>query len=69
MSESDLSQALRDDVRLLGDLLGKTLRDQEGPWLLELVEDIRQLAKDTRAGKKSSTQFWWKSWPRWMTTS
>ena len=57
MSESDLSQALRDDVRLLGDLLGKTLRDQEGPWLLELVEDIRQLAKDTRAGKKSSTQF------------
>lgn len=57
MSEYDLSQALRDDVRLLGDLLGKTLSDQEGPWLLELVEDIRQLAKDTRAGKKTSTQY------------
>ena len=57
MSESEISQALRDDVRLLGDLLGKTLHDQEGPWLLTLVEEIRQLAKDTRAGKKSSTQF------------
>lgn len=57
MSESDISQALRDDVRLLGDLLGKTLHDQEGPWLLTLVEEVRQLAKDTRAGKKSSTQF------------
>lgn len=57
MSESELSQALRDDVRLLGDLLGNTLSDQEGPWLLDLVEEIRQLAKDTRAGKKSSTQY------------
>ena len=56
MSDSDLAQALRDDVRLLGDLLGETLSAQEGPWLLELVEEIRQLAKDTRAGKKNSTQ-------------
>ena len=56
MSQADLNQALRDDVRLLGELLGETLSDQEGPWLLELVEEIRKLAKATRAGKESSTQ-------------
>ena len=36
----DVHSALREDVRLLGDLLGETLRDQEGPWLLELVEEL-----------------------------
>ena len=46
----DVHSALREDVRLLGDLLGETLRDQEGPWLLELVEEIRLLAKNARSG-------------------
>ena len=46
----DVHSALRDDVRLLGDLLGETLRDQEGPWLLSLVEEIRLLAKNARSG-------------------
>jgi phosphoenolpyruvate carboxylase len=38
-------QPLRDDVRLLGDLLGETLRAQEGPALFELVERTRSLSK------------------------
>ncbi|MGC2780003.1 MAG: phosphoenolpyruvate carboxylase [Bradyrhizobium sp.] len=33
---------LRDDIRLLGRILGDTVRDQEGAELFELVERIRQ---------------------------
>ena len=37
-------QALRSDIRLLGDLLGQTLRRQDGDELLALVERIRRAA-------------------------
>ncbi len=43
-------QPLRDDVHLLGDLLGQTLRAQEGEELFETVERVRALAKGARAG-------------------
>jgi phosphoenolpyruvate carboxylase len=42
---SDRQQPLRDDIRLLGTLLGETLRAQEGPRLYEAVERVRALAK------------------------
>lgn len=48
MAESD--RPLRDDVHLLGDLLGETLRSQEGVELFEMVERVRALAKSGRAG-------------------
>lgn len=54
MAVDDVHSALRDDVRLLGDLLGETLRDQEGPWLLDLVEEIRLLAKSARSGHQDN---------------
>jgi phosphoenolpyruvate carboxylase len=41
---------LRDDVRLLGDLLGEILRGQEGNELFALVEKVRALAKRARSG-------------------
>jgi phosphoenolpyruvate carboxylase len=44
----DPHQALRDDIRLLGDLLGRTLVEQEGPSLFRTVEQIRQLTKSIR---------------------
>lgn len=40
---------LRDDVRLLGGLLGETLISQEGRDLYELVERIRAITKTARA--------------------
>lgn len=44
---------LQADVRLLGELLGATLREQEGIPLYETVERVRVLAKDARAGVAS----------------
>src|SRR5262245_21172327 len=38
---ADKDQPLREDIRLLGRLLGDTLREQEGVALFELVEEIR----------------------------
>ena len=41
-------QPLRRDVRLLGDLLGRVLVEQEGEELLATEEHIRKLARDAR---------------------
>jgi len=35
---------LREDIRLLGRLLGETVRDDEGVDLFQVVEDVRRLA-------------------------
>jgi phosphoenolpyruvate carboxylase len=48
--EGGIHERLREDVRLLGDLLGETLRAQEGSDLYGLVERVRALAKQARAG-------------------
>ena len=47
---ADPHQALRDDVRLLGELLGRVLEHHEGPELLALVEEVRALSKSAHAG-------------------
>ncbi|NJD34063.1 MAG: phosphoenolpyruvate carboxylase, partial [Betaproteobacteria bacterium] len=41
---TDKDQPLRDDIRLLGRLLGDTVREQEGVAIFECIERIRQLA-------------------------
>jgi len=46
-------RALRANVRLLGDLLGRVLVEQDGPELLELEERIRLLARGVRRGTRS----------------
>jgi phosphoenolpyruvate carboxylase len=46
----DPHERLRDDVRLLGGLLGDTLRAREGAGLYETVERVRALSKSGRAG-------------------
>lgn len=40
---------LRATVRRLSTLLGRTLADQHGPELLDLVEDVRRATKDAKA--------------------
>src|SRR5438105_3178944 len=41
---ADKDAPLKEDIRLLGRLLGEVLRDQEGPQVYEVVETIRQTA-------------------------
>ena len=47
---TDIDARLRDDVHLLGELLGNTIRDQYGEAFLAKIERIRQGAKDDRRG-------------------
>src|SRR4029434_1265928 len=47
--ESDPHTPLRQDVRLLGDLLGTTLRAHQGARLRDTVERVRTVAKSSRA--------------------
>jgi phosphoenolpyruvate carboxylase len=46
--------ALRANVRLLGDLLGAVLVEQEGEWLLEQEERVRALARAGREGDEGA---------------
>jgi phosphoenolpyruvate carboxylase len=45
---------LRRDVRLLGDMLGSVIRELEGPEALAIVEEIRGLARERRAGSQAA---------------
>src|SRR5450830_669683 len=55
-SAADKDAPLKEDIRLLGRLLGEVLRDQEGDAVFEVVETIRQTAvrfrreSDAKAG-------------------
>ena len=49
----DPHKPLRDDVRLLGELLGETLRAHGGEELFDTVERVRALSKASRAGGES----------------
>jgi phosphoenolpyruvate carboxylase len=48
--------ALRGNVRLLGNLLGQILVEQEGEWLLEAVEQVRALTRASRAGDREGAE-------------
>ena len=47
--------ALREDVRLLGGILGETIEDQHGKALYTLIEEVREIAKNSRTTASRST--------------
>ena len=49
----DPHKALRQDIHLLGTLLGDTLSALEGRELLQIVEHVRALAKGARGGDEA----------------
>ncbi|MGB2131334.1 MAG: phosphoenolpyruvate carboxylase [Marinobacterium sp.] len=51
---SDLHEALRDDVRVLGESLGRTMEAHLGSAFLERVEAIRHQAKAARLSENTS---------------
>ena len=54
--KSNQHDALRADVRLLGNLLGETIKNQHGSQLFNLVEEVRGVAKQARQGDTDQTQ-------------
>lgn len=46
--DNSVNTPLRDDVRLLGDLLGQCLRQQAGDDLYQTIETIRKASVTTR---------------------
>ena len=55
-NETEQHDALRSDVRLLGNLLGETIKAQHSPELYDLIEEVRAIAKETRAGDTTQIQ-------------
>ncbi|MEA9977874.1 MULTISPECIES: phosphoenolpyruvate carboxylase [unclassified Pseudomonas] len=53
---ADIDARLREDVHLLGELLGNTIREQRGPEFLEKIERIRKGAKAGRRGSAAGTE-------------
>ncbi len=53
---SDLHEALRDDVRVLGESLGRTMETHLGSPFLARVEHIRKLAKSARLTEDASQE-------------
>jgi phosphoenolpyruvate carboxylase len=52
-TETGKDEALSADIRLLGRMLGDAVRDQAGPDVFALVEDVRQRAVDARRDGRS----------------
>ncbi|MDX1804923.1 MAG: phosphoenolpyruvate carboxylase [Alcanivorax sp.] len=52
--DQNLNTPLRDNVRMLGELLGECLRQQAGQPLFETVEQIRQASVATRSDEQSA---------------
>lgn len=56
MKHSDPETPLRKNVRLLGDILGDTLKQQVGDELYQKIETIRRLSKEAHEGQEASLQ-------------
>ena len=63
---TDIDARLREDVHLLGELLGNTIRDQYGEEFLDKIEQIRKGAKADRRGAAEQLSSTLDAAARWM---
>lgn len=56
VSSSESHAPLRNDIRTLGNLLGETIRQQNGETVFALIEEIRKFSKAASAGDASAHQ-------------
>ena len=47
---TDEYRTLRHNINMLGRFLGETINDAQGEDILTLIENVRQLSKQSRAG-------------------
>ena len=48
--------SIRDDIRYLGAILGEVIREQEGEFTYNLIENIRATSLDLRHGELSTKE-------------
>ena len=51
------TKLLRENVRYLGNILGKVLKDQEGEKFFELVEKVRKLSKANKTNLNNKLSY------------
>ena len=51
------TKSLREDVRILGNILGNVIKKQEGQTFYNLVEKIRKLSKANSANIKQKNSY------------
>ena len=51
------TKLLREDIRHLGNILGKVIKDQEGDKFFELVEKVRKLSKANKTNLNNQHSF------------
>ena len=56
IAHPEISPTVRDDTRYLGRILGEVIREQEGEYTFNLIENSRRAAFDLRYGEMQIDQ-------------
>lgn len=51
-----MERSIKSNIQMLGDFLGETIRDSQGNEILDLIENIRVLSRNSRNGDEKSRQ-------------
>ena len=60
---TDEYRTLRHNINMLGRFLGETINDAQGEDILTLIENVRQLSKQSRAGDSQARKHCWIPFP------
>lgn len=46
--------SIHHNIQMLGEFLGETIRDAQGDYILDLIESIRVLSRNSRSGDETA---------------